>query len=260
MFKKKKKSEEAPPNFTRSKCNHRHGLWSVVAGKSDTYFVIVSRYFWVIWEMFFETFKFLLSHQYLLNTVMCQVLHWRKSGHYLGSQLAYTQEGGKRQICTNYSDHTVGDKEMAAHSSVLAWRIPGMGEPGGLLSMGLHRVAHDWGDLAAAAAQWPHSEEKALCKFLRVRGHIQWGGWGMLSKGEVSEMDRPWKKIPPGRAGGWQVPGREHSTDVSAAGKSAVTLVNTEKSSLTLPRLSRERKQVRAILKKARHGRWRVCF
>ena len=35
------------------------------------------------------------------------------------------------------------EKEMATHSSVLAWRIPGMGEPGGLLSMGLHRVAHD---------------------------------------------------------------------------------------------------------------------
>jgi len=34
-------------------------------------------------------------------------------------------------------------KEMATHSSVLAWRIPGMGEPGGLLSMGSHRVGHD---------------------------------------------------------------------------------------------------------------------
>ena len=41
---------------------------------------------------------------------------------------------------------------MATHSSVLAWRIPGMGEPGGLPSMGSHRVGHDWGDLAAAAA------------------------------------------------------------------------------------------------------------
>ena len=40
---------------------------------------------------------------------------------------------------------------MATHSSVLAWRIPGMGEPGGLPSMGSHRVRHDWGDLAAAA-------------------------------------------------------------------------------------------------------------
>ena len=35
------------------------------------------------------------------------------------------------------------EKEMATHSRVLAWRIPGMGEPGGLLSMGLHRVGHD---------------------------------------------------------------------------------------------------------------------
>ena len=42
------------------------------------------------------------------------------------------------------------EKEMATHSSVLAWRIPGMEEPGGLLSMGLHRVGHDWSDLAAA--------------------------------------------------------------------------------------------------------------
>ena len=41
---------------------------------------------------------------------------------------------------------------MATHSSVLAWRVPGTGEPGGLPSMGLHRVRHDRSDLAAAAA------------------------------------------------------------------------------------------------------------
>ena len=44
------------------------------------------------------------------------------------------------------------EKEMATHSSVLAWRIPGTGEPGGLPSLGLHRVGLDWSDLAAAAA------------------------------------------------------------------------------------------------------------
>ena len=44
------------------------------------------------------------------------------------------------------------EKEMATHSSVLAWRIPGTGEPGGLPSMGSQRVGHDWSDLAAAAA------------------------------------------------------------------------------------------------------------
>ena len=43
------------------------------------------------------------------------------------------------------------EKEMATHSSVLAWRIPGTGEPSGLLSRGSHRVRHDWSDLAAAA-------------------------------------------------------------------------------------------------------------
>ena len=41
------------------------------------------------------------------------------------------------------------EKELATHSSVLAWRIPGTGEPGGLPSMGSHRVGHDWSDLAA---------------------------------------------------------------------------------------------------------------
>ena len=44
------------------------------------------------------------------------------------------------------------EKEMATHSSVLAWRIPGTGEPGGLPSMGSHRVRHYWSNLAAAAA------------------------------------------------------------------------------------------------------------
>ena len=45
------------------------------------------------------------------------------------------------------------EKEMATHSSDLVWRIPGTGEPGGLPSMGSHRVGHDWSDLAAAAAE-----------------------------------------------------------------------------------------------------------
>ena len=44
------------------------------------------------------------------------------------------------------------EKDMTTHSSVLAWRIPGTREPGGLPSMGSHRFGHDWSDLAAAAA------------------------------------------------------------------------------------------------------------
>ena len=53
---------------------------------------------------------------------------------------------GNAKECSNY--HTIAlishaSKEMATHSSVLAWRIPGMGEPGGLPSMGSHKVGHD---------------------------------------------------------------------------------------------------------------------
>ena len=63
---------------------------------------------------------------------------------------------GKSQ--TRLSDFTftfhnhVLEKEMATHSSVLAWRIPGTGEPGGLPFVGSYRVGHDCSDLAAAAA------------------------------------------------------------------------------------------------------------
>ena len=45
------------------------------------------------------------------------------------------------------------EKEMATPSSVLAWKIPGKGEPGGLPSMGSHRVGHDLSDSAAAASE-----------------------------------------------------------------------------------------------------------
>ena len=53
----------------------------------------------------------------------------------------------------HFSLSCIGE-EMATHSSVLAWRIPGMAEPGGLPSMGSHRVRHDLRDLTAAAAKW----------------------------------------------------------------------------------------------------------
>ena len=67
---------------------------------------------------------------------------------------------GVAQSQTRLSDFTFTfhfhalEKEMATHSSVLAWRIPGTGEPGGLPSMGSHRVGHDWSDLAAAATDF----------------------------------------------------------------------------------------------------------
>ena len=72
---------------------------------------------------------------------------------------------------TGLSDFTftfhfhVLEKEIVTHSSALAWRIPGMGEPGGCPSMGTHRVEHDWRDLAAAG-----KEEDVFGLKIQMRG------------------------------------------------------------------------------------------
>ena len=60
------------------------------------------------------------------------------------------------------------EKEMATHTSVLAWRIPGMRELSGLSSLGLHRVGHDWSDLAAAVAR--HIRNK---KTRKIHSHLK---------------------------------------------------------------------------------------
>ena len=78
------------------------------------------------------------------------------------------------------------EKEMTTHSSVLAWRIPGMGEPGGLLSVGSHRARHNWGNLAAAAAfigrtdtlaetpiLWPHNGRTGSLEKILMLGKIE---------------------------------------------------------------------------------------
>ena len=64
---------------------------------------------------------------------------------------------------------------MAAHSSVLAWRIPGMGEPGGLPSMGSHRVGNDWSDLAwtfeGSILKLPDLEETTKSNVIHTISH-----------------------------------------------------------------------------------------
>ena len=72
--------------------------------------------------------------------------------------------------------HTL-EKEMATHSSILAWRIPGTGDPAGLPSMGSHRVRHNWSDLAAAAAYHFYLNEKVsfynLTNIINKKSQIQ---------------------------------------------------------------------------------------
>ena len=72
------------------------------------------------------------------------------------------------------------EKEMATHSSVLAWRIPGMREPGGLPSMGLHRVGHYWSDLANAAAaysQQKQDQELIVTQIMNSLLQTTWLNW-----------------------------------------------------------------------------------
>ena len=83
----------------------------------------------------------------------------KKQKHYVADKDPFSQNYGfsaKNQtrlsdFIFTFHSHAL-EKEMATHSSILAWRIPGTGEPGGLSSMGSHGVGHDWSNLAAAAA------------------------------------------------------------------------------------------------------------
>ena len=112
---------------------------------------------------------------------------WLESGEGHGTPLQYSclenpMDGGAWQATVHevtksrirLSDFTFTfhfhalEKEMATHSSVLAWRIPGMAEPGGLPSMGSHGVGHDWSDLAAAAAWLERKTEKVYSKTLTI--------------------------------------------------------------------------------------------
>ena len=94
------------------------------------------------------------------------VLAWRIPGTGEAGGLQSMGSHGVAQSWTRLSDLTFTShfhalaKEMATRSSVLAWRIPRTGGPGGLPSMGLHRVGHDCSDLAAAAASL--SEERQV--------------------------------------------------------------------------------------------------
>ena len=70
------------------------------------------------------------------------------------------------------------EKKMETHSSVLAWRIPGTVEPGGLPSMVSHRVGHNWNDLAAAAAGLTQAWESAFLSHSQVLPLLHFQGYG----------------------------------------------------------------------------------
>ena len=86
------------------------------------------------------------------------------------------------------------EKEMATHSSVLAWRIPGTGEPGGLPSMGSHRVGHNWSGLAAAAAANLYFTTKIrnvkIYSIIYINNKIHY--WSLTSR----SFEKLWDRLP----------------------------------------------------------------
>ena len=108
-----------------------------------------------------------VGHDWATSLSLFTFMHGRRKWQPTpGSCLENPRDGGAwwaavhrvTKSWTRLSDFTFAfhfhalEKEMAIHSSILAWRIPGMGEPGGLPSLGSHRVGHDWSNLAAVAA------------------------------------------------------------------------------------------------------------
>ena len=82
---------------------------------------------------------------------------------------------------------------MATHSSILAWRIPGTGEPGGLPSMGSHRVGHDWSDLAAAAGCFINSINSSIIILYKDREN--WFLYKIIkAKHKFCKIKRKWNK------------------------------------------------------------------
>jgi len=95
-----------------------------------------------------------------------------------------------RYITFTFHFHAL-EKEMATHSSVLAWRSPGMGEPGGLPSMGLHRVGHNWSDLAAVATHWTESKSPPWLNHSNLKECVLWkqdkqGNWQTRGGREIT--------------------------------------------------------------------------
>ena len=120
-----------------------------------------------------------VRHDWATSLSLFTFMHWRRKWQPIpvfllgesqrrGSLVGCRLWGRKESDTTEWLSHTLlGASQVALHSSTLAWKIPWMEEPGGLLSMGSHRVGHDWSDLAAAAAAGGASGKEPTCQCRR---------------------------------------------------------------------------------------------
>ena len=113
----------------------------------SAHFMAIKKACSLLWSFYFTNFLLTKQRRQWHPT---PVLLPRKS-HGWRSLVGSSPWGRWKSDTTEWLHFHALEKEMATHSTVLAWRIPGTGESGGLPSVGSHRVGHDWSDLAAAA-------------------------------------------------------------------------------------------------------------
>ena len=120
---------------------------------------------------------------------------------------------------------------MATHSSVLAWRIPGTVEAGGLPSMGSHRVRHDWSNLAAAAAEYIMRNtglEEAQAGIKIAKKNINMRVWSLGQEDPLEEEMATTPVLLPGESCGQRsLAGYSHGISKSWSGLSTHAGMNT---------------------------------
>ena len=138
-----KKSESRSGYFTKYELCYCITSQSTVTLPRHSVFVTMKNCYYTCHSSF--KCKFVISWLLRKHVLLPGKPHGRTS------LVGWVAEGQTRLSDFTFTFHFHAlEKEMATHSSVLALRISGMGEPGGLPSMGSHRVGHDWSDLAAA--------------------------------------------------------------------------------------------------------------
>ena len=131
------------------------------------------------------------------------ILQYRGLHQCLSGNLPKMQELQESQVLSLGQEDPL-EEGIAAHSSILAWRIPGTWEPGGLPSVGSHRVRHDWSDTAAAAAtylEWASQvalvvkNPQATARNIRDAGSIPGSGrspgWGKGNQLQCCCLENP---------------------------------------------------------------------
>ena len=136
--------------------------WNILPNKElqEHWFTVVTRLIVILVELSFQNLMRMEKITRELEWKFKWVSIWRLvktlviNSHLDNAHLNVVFSKSLVILIINLTNYYILEKAMATHSSTLAWKIPWMEEPGGLPSMGSHRVRHDWSDLAAAVTYY----------------------------------------------------------------------------------------------------------